>query len=121
MISLMNLNENMDFEKFVYLRGENNMTRKIAIYGKGGIGKSTTQQNTAGAMAHFYDKKIFIHGCDPKADSTRLICPGVILSLARSFKVIFSCFLLLLIFSPNDRISIFSILLYSTNYLINLI
>lgn len=30
------------------------MTRKIAIYGKGGIGKSTTQQNTAGAMAHFY-------------------------------------------------------------------
>jgi len=53
------------------------MTRKIAIYGKGGIGKSTTQQNTAGAMVHFYDKKIFIHGCDPKADSTRLILGGM--------------------------------------------
>jgi nitrogenase iron protein NifH len=52
------------------------MTRKIAFYGKGGIGKSTTQQNTAAAMAHFYEKKIFIHGCDPKADSTRLILGG---------------------------------------------
>ncbi len=52
------------------------MTRKIAIYGKGGIGKSTTQQNTAAAMAHFYNKKVFIHGCDPKADSTRSILGG---------------------------------------------
>jgi nitrogenase iron protein NifH len=52
------------------------MTRKIAIYGKGGIGKSTTTQNTAAALAHFHDKKIFIHGCDPKADSTRLILGG---------------------------------------------
>jgi nitrogenase iron protein len=53
------------------------MTRKIAFYGKGGIGKSTTQQNTAAAMAHFYGKKIFIHGCDPKADSARLILGGM--------------------------------------------
>ncbi len=52
------------------------MTRKIAIYGKGGIGKSTTAQNTAAAMAHFHGKKVFIHGCDPKADSTRLILGG---------------------------------------------
>jgi len=51
-------------------------TRKVAIYGKGGIGKSTTTQNTAAAMAHFHGKKIFIHGCDPKADSTRLILGG---------------------------------------------
>lgn len=50
--------------------------RKLAFYGKGGIGKSTTQQNTAAAMAHFYDKKIFIHGCDPKADCTRLVLGG---------------------------------------------
>ena len=49
------------------------MTRKIAFYGKGGIGKSTTQQNTAAAMAYFHGKKIFIHGCDPKADCTRLV------------------------------------------------
>jgi len=52
------------------------MTRKIAFYGKGGIGKSTTQQNTAGAMAHRFNQKVFIHGCDPKADSTRLILGG---------------------------------------------
>jgi len=52
------------------------MTRKIAFYGKGGIGKSTTQQNTASAMAHRFGKKVFIHGCDPKADSTRLILGG---------------------------------------------
>ena len=56
--------------------GECVMPRKIAIYGKGGIGKSTTTQNTAAAMAHFHGKKIFIHGCDPKADSTRLILGG---------------------------------------------
>jgi nitrogenase iron protein NifH len=52
------------------------MTRKIAFYGKGGIGKSTTQQNTAAAMASYFGQKIFIHGCDPKADSTRLILGG---------------------------------------------
>jgi nitrogenase iron protein NifH len=52
------------------------MPRKIAIYGKGGIGKSTTTQNTAAALAHFHNQKVFIHGCDPKADSTRLILGG---------------------------------------------
>jgi nitrogenase iron protein NifH len=52
------------------------MTRKVAFYGKGGIGKSTTQQNTAAAMAYYYKQKIFIHGCDPKADCTRLILGG---------------------------------------------
>ncbi|MDR2623412.1 MAG: nitrogenase iron protein [Methanobrevibacter sp.] len=52
------------------------MVRKIAIYGKGGIGKSTTTQNTAAAMAHFHDKRAMIHGCDPKADSTRMILRG---------------------------------------------
>jgi len=46
--------------------------RQIAIYGKGGIGKSTTTQNTVAALAE--DKKqVMIVGCDPKADSTRLI------------------------------------------------
>jgi vanadium nitrogenase iron protein len=52
------------------------VTRKIAFYGKGGIGKSTTQQNTAAALAHFHGKKVFIHGCDPKADCTRLVLGG---------------------------------------------
>ena len=52
------------------------MTRKLAFYGKGGIGKSTTQQNTAAAMSYYHNKRVFIHGCDPKADSTRLILGG---------------------------------------------
>jgi len=47
-------------------------TRQIAFYGKGGIGKSTTSQNTLAALAEM-GQKILIVGCDPKADSTRLI------------------------------------------------
>jgi nitrogenase iron protein NifH len=46
--------------------------RQIAFYGKGGIGKSTTSQNTLAALATM-GQKILIVGCDPKADSTRLI------------------------------------------------
>ncbi|WP_085442124.1 nitrogenase iron protein [Magnetofaba australis] len=46
--------------------------RQCAIYGKGGIGKSTTTQNLCAAIAEA-GKKIMIVGCDPKADSTRLI------------------------------------------------
>ncbi|MEZ4485422.1 MAG: AAA family ATPase [Syntrophotaleaceae bacterium] len=46
--------------------------RQLAIYGKGGIGKSTTTQNTVAGLASL-GKKILIIGCDPKADSTRLI------------------------------------------------
>ncbi|MFS2009649.1 nitrogenase iron protein [Azospirillum sp. CT11-132] len=46
--------------------------RQIAFYGKGGIGKSTTSQNTLAALVEL-NQKILIVGCDPKADSTRLI------------------------------------------------
>lgn len=46
--------------------------RQIAIYGKGGIGKSTTTQNTVSALAEA-GYRCMIVGCDPKADSTRLI------------------------------------------------
>ena len=50
--------------------------RQIAIYGKGGIGKSTTTQNTVGALAEA-GKKIMVVGCDPKADSTSLLLHGL--------------------------------------------
>lgn len=50
--------------------------RQIAIYGKGGIGKSTTTQNTVAALAEA-GKKVMVVGCDPKADSTRLLLNGL--------------------------------------------
>lgn len=50
--------------------------RKIAIYGKGGIGKSTTTQNTVAGLAEI-GKKVMVVGCDPKADSTRLLLGGL--------------------------------------------
>ena len=50
----------------------NKEIRQIAIYGKGGIGKSTTTQNLTAALAES-GKKVMVVGCDPKADSTRLL------------------------------------------------
>jgi nitrogenase iron protein NifH len=52
--------------------------RQIAFYGKGGIGKSTTSQNTIAALSQMDNgngetNRIMIVGCDPKADSTRLM------------------------------------------------
>ena len=49
--------------------------RRIAIYGKGGIGKSTTSANITAALT---DKglRVMQIGCDPKADSTRLLLGG---------------------------------------------
>jgi len=49
--------------------------RQVAIYGKGGIGKSTTTQNLTAALA-VLGKKIMQIGCDPKADSTRMLMGG---------------------------------------------
>jgi len=48
------------------------MKRQVAIYGKGGIGKSTTTQNTVAALAEA-GKHVMVVGCDPKADST-MVC-----------------------------------------------
>jgi nitrogenase iron protein NifH len=50
--------------------------RKVAIYGKGGIGKSTTTQNTVAGLVEM-GKKVMVVGCDPKADSTRLLLGGL--------------------------------------------
>ena len=50
--------------------------RKVAIYGKGGIGKSTTTQNTVAGLVEM-GKKVLVVGCDPKADSTRLLLGGL--------------------------------------------
>ena len=42
---------------------------KVAVYGKGGIGKSTVTSNLAAAFAAM-GKRVIQIGCDPKADST---------------------------------------------------
>ena len=46
--------------------------RQCAIYGKGGVGKSTTTRNLVAGLARL-GQKVMIVGCDPKADSTHLI------------------------------------------------
>jgi len=54
--------------------GEKNMI-KIAVYGKGGIGKSTVTSNLSAAFASL-GKKVVQIGCDPKADSTINLLSG---------------------------------------------
>ena len=49
---------------------------KIAVYGKGGIGKSTTVSNLAAALSE-KGLRVMQIGCDPKADSTTLLTHGV--------------------------------------------
>ena len=48
---------------------------KIAIYGKGGIGKSTMSANLTAALTDL-GKRVMQIGCDPKHDSTRLLLEG---------------------------------------------
>lgn len=63
--------------------------KRIAIYGKGGIGKSTTVSNIAAAMAQ-EGLTVMQLGCDPKADSTSAHLGGkrqnTILDMVRSGK-----------------------------------
>ena len=49
--------------------------REIAIYGKGGIGKSTLTSNLSAALSECGSRVLQI-GCDPKHDSTRLLMHG---------------------------------------------
>ena len=62
-------------------------TQVIAIYGKGGIGKSFTLANLSYMMAQ-QGKRVLLIGCDPKSDTTSLLfggkaCPTIIETSAR--------------------------------------
>ncbi len=62
-------------------------TQIIAIYGKGGIGKSFTLANLSYMMAQ-QGKKVLLIGCDPKSDTTSLLfggkaCPTIIETSSR--------------------------------------
>jgi len=62
-------------------------TQVIAIYGKGGIGKSFTLSNLSYMMAQ-QGKKVLLIGCDPKSDTTSLLfggrsCPTIIETSSR--------------------------------------
>lgn len=59
--------------------------KKIAIYGKGGIGKSTTVANIAAAYSEI-DKNVMVIGCDPKADTTRTLCGKRIPTIVNTLK-----------------------------------
>ena len=50
-------------------------TQIIAIYGKGGIGKSFTLANLSHMMAE-QGKRVLLIGCDPKSDTTSLLFGG---------------------------------------------
>ena len=50
-------------------------TQIIAIYGKGGIGKSFTLANLSHMMAEM-GKRVLLIGCDPKSDTTSLLFGG---------------------------------------------
>lgn len=51
------------------------LAKQIAIYGKGGIGKSTMSSNISAALAYI-GKKVMQIGCDPKKDSVKLLLNG---------------------------------------------
>lgn len=65
------------------------MQKKIAFYGKGGIGKSTTAANVSAALAESGHQVCQI-GCDPKNDSTRLllgrVCSQTVLDMVKQYK-----------------------------------
>ena len=51
---------------------------KIAIYGKGGIGKSTTASNLSAALSQ-KGLRVMQIGCDPKSDSTKALMGGAVI------------------------------------------
>ena len=82
-VQFMNLKQEAAMEPLPVATGPvTKETQIIAIYGKGGIGKSFTLSNLSYMMAQ-QGKKVLLIGCDPKSDTTSLLfggkaCPTII-------------------------------------------
>lgn len=61
--------------------------RRIAIYGKAGIGKSITSSHLSVALSELGEKVIQV-GCDPKRDSVALLCGGIMPTILEQLKMV---------------------------------
>jgi len=61
--------------------------RRIAIYGKAGIGKSITSAHLSVALSKMGEKVIQV-GCDPKRDSVALLCGGIMPTILEQLKMV---------------------------------
>ncbi|MBA7496359.1 Nitrogenase iron protein 1 [subsurface metagenome] len=61
--------------------------RKIAIYGKAGIGKSVISAHLSVALSKLGEKVIQV-GCDPKRDSIALLCGGIMPTILEQLKMV---------------------------------
>ena len=61
--------------------------KKIAIYGKAGIGKSITSAHLSVALSKMGEKVIQV-GCDPKRDSVALLCGGIMSTILEQLKMV---------------------------------
>ena len=61
--------------------------RRIAIYGKAGIGKSITSSHLSAALSKMGEKVIQV-GCDPKRDSVALLCGGIMPTILEQLKLV---------------------------------
>jgi len=61
--------------------------RRIAIYGKAGIGKSITSSHLSAALSHMGEKVLQV-GCDPKRDSVALLCGGIMPTILEQLKMV---------------------------------
>lgn len=61
--------------------------KRIAIYGKAGIGKSITSSHLSAALSEMGEKVLQI-GCDPKRDSVALLCGGIMPTILEQLKMV---------------------------------
>lgn len=61
--------------------------RRIALYGKAGIGKSVTSSHISAALSQMGEKVMQV-GCDPKRDSIALLCHGIMPTVLEKLRLV---------------------------------